>query len=33
MKTPRENAPGKKGVTRPIPSVGAYAGPVPQGLI
>jgi hypothetical protein len=32
IETPRENAPGKKGLARPIPNGGAYAGPVPPGL-
>ncbi len=33
MGTPGENAPGKKGVARPIPNARARAGPVPPGLI
>src|SRR5215217_4380771 len=32
IETPRENVPGKKGLARPIPNGGAYAGPVPPGL-
>jgi hypothetical protein len=32
IETPREKAPGKKGVARPILNAGAYAGPVPPGL-